>query len=163
MSNSHLRFSLKNESFAVPVDHVLKILEFDSITPVPKAPPFFKGVLNWQGSLLPVIDLNLKLDFKETVITKESCILVLEIKIGSEKTNIGCIVDEVRSVIPIEADQIVSSPSIGEKYSSDLILGMYPIDDQFIVLLDFTAIFETDESVLISRSTFNEPDELTIT
>jgi len=160
MSNSHLRFRLKNECFAVPVDQVLKILEFGSITTVPKAPPFFKGVLNWQGSLLPVIDLNLKLDFKETEITKESCILVLEIRIGSEMTNIGCIVDEVKAVIPIEADQIVSSPSIGEKYSSDLILGMYPLDDQFIILLDFTTIFASDESILLSRSTFKEPAKL---
>ena len=158
MSNSHLRFRLKNECFAVPVDQVLKILEFGSITSVPKAPPFLKGVLNWQGSLLPVIDLNLKLGFQETEIKKESCILVLEIKIGTEKATIGCIVDEVKSVIPIEKEQIVSSPSIGEKYSSELVLGMYLLDDLFIILLDFIKIFETDETVLISNSTINETD-----
>ena len=156
MSNSHLRFGLKNECFAAPVDKVLKILEYKEGTPVPKAPPFLKGVINWQGSLLPIIDLNLKLGFKETEILKETCILVLEFNLGGEKSVLGCVVDAVKAVINIDPDEIIASPSIGEKYRSDLILGMYPDRDMFIILLDFNKIFESDESLKISNNELNK-------
>ena len=156
MNNSHLRFKLKNECFATPVEQVLKILEFKEVTPVPKAPQFLKGVINWQGSLLPVIDLNLKLGFTETVLRKETCILVLEFQLGSEKSILGCIVDEVKSVMNIFPEKIIASPSIGEKYQSELILGMYPDDELFIILLDFKKIFESDESLKLSKNELNE-------
>ena len=156
MDNSHLQFRLKDECFATPVGQVLKILEYIEVTPVPKAPQFLKGVINWQGSLLPVIDLNLKLGFKETELQKETCILVLEFQLGSEKSILGCIVDEVKSVMNIIPEKIVAPPSIGEKYQSELILGMYPDEDQFIIMLDFKKIFESDESLILSKNELSD-------
>lgn len=157
MDHTHLRFKLHKECFAIPVSQVLKILEYKSITSIPKAPPSLKGVLNWQGTMLPVVDLNMKLGFPETTIEKETCILVLEMKIGAEKTILGCIVDQVKEVFSIDTDRVIPSPSIGEKYQSDLIVGMYPAENEFIILLDFIKIFETDNSLQLSKSTFATP------
>lgn len=159
MSDSHLRFQLKGECFAVPVSKVLKILEYGNITKVPKAPPFLIGVMNWQGSLLPVVDLNMKLGFPKTQIRKESCILVLELATDSDKYTIGCLVDEVKAVLSIDQEQIIASPSIGEKYKSDLVLGMVPSNELFIILLDFNKIFETDEVLLLSNNQLSTETE----
>jgi purine-binding chemotaxis protein CheW len=156
MNNSHLRFKLKTECFAVPVGQVLKILEYKEVTSVPKAPPFLKGVINWQGSLLPVIDLNLKLGYKETELKKETCILVLDLNLDSDHSILGCIVDEVKAVITINPEEIIASPSIGDKYRSDLVLGMYPDQDLFVILLDFVKIFENDETLILSNNELND-------
>lgn len=156
MDNSHLKFQLKDEKFAISVAMVLKILEFQDLTPVPKAPPFLIGVLNWQGSLLPVIDLNLKLGFTKTEIKQETCILVLELELDGEKTVIGCLVDRVLSVCSIDPDKVVTSPSIGSKYQSDIILGIYPEEDSFILLLDYSQIFDNDDLIPLSQNELNK-------
>ena len=155
MNNSHLKFILKKESFAISVSQVLKFLEFKEVTPVPQAPPFLMGVINWQGSLLPVVDLNHKLGFLPTDETSETCILVIELQMESEKMILGCVVDQVKAVFNINPDDIISSPSIGEKYQSEIIRGMYPVKDQFIILLDYAKIFENDDTLHISQNELN--------
>ncbi|MCD6346608.1 MAG: purine-binding chemotaxis protein CheW [Bacteroidales bacterium] len=156
MSQSFLRYKLHKELFAVPVTQVLKILEMGPLTSVPKSPPYLKGVLNWRGSILPVVDFNLKIGFPEQEPTRDSCILVLDLHIDNETLTVGCIVDQVDAVMEISTDKILSSPSVGEKFKSDLIKGMYPHDEEFIIILDYNKIFGSDEVLNLSKNSFKE-------
>ena len=163
MSQSFLRFKLHDEYFAVPVSQVLKILEMGPLTMVPKSPPYLKGVLNWRGSILPVVGFNLKLGFPEPERTRDTCILVLELDIDNETTTIGCIVDQVEAVMEINPEEILPSPSVGEKFETDLIKGMYPHEGGFIIILDYVKIFGSDKALRLSKNSFMEKSEEKVT
>ena len=50
------------------------------ITRVPKAQPYFKGVINLRGEVVPVMSLRLKMGLEDDVFTNTSRIIILKIE-----------------------------------------------------------------------------------
>lgn len=61
-TRQYLTFNLGEESFALDVANVREILEFTSVTKVPQTPEFMRGVINLRGSVVPVMDMRVKLN-----------------------------------------------------------------------------------------------------
>ena len=57
----YLSFTLGAEHYGVDILKVQEIRGYDSVTRVPDAPDYIKGVINLRGTIVPVIDLRLKL------------------------------------------------------------------------------------------------------
>lgn len=56
-SRRYLIFSLANQSFALPVEAMAEVMETQRTYPIPKAPPYFLGAMNYHGTPVPVLDL----------------------------------------------------------------------------------------------------------
>ncbi len=153
--NSYLTFQLGAESFALNVKNVINILEMYKITKVPKMPKYVKGAINLRGEVLTVIDTRLKFGMEETKITKNTCILVLDVNISSNKVKIGVLVDMVNEVIELDENTIKPPATIGEKYNNEFIIGMILNNDKFTMLLDINKVFSTEE--IISIENIKEP------
>jgi len=149
--NSFLSFKLGEEEFAANVKKVLNILEMTSITAVPKAPEYMKGVINLRGTVLPVIDTRIKFGMTPTEYTTNTCIIVLEIEIDNESIQIGALVDSVQEVLEISDNQIMPAPSIGSKYRSEFIEGVVGIDNNFIMILNMDTLFASDSIIKIDE------------
>lgn len=143
--NSYLSFKLEKELFALNVASVISILEVESITEVPMAPYYMKGVINLRGTVLPIIDIRLKFGLGEITFTSNTCILVLEVKIDTEKAQVGILVDSVEEVKEIIEAEIQPPPTIGAKYKSEFIYGMAKQDNKFFMLLDINKVFSSVE------------------
>jgi purine-binding chemotaxis protein CheW len=109
------------------------------------APSYIKGIINLRGTVLPVIDLRLKLGMPAFQKTANTCIIVLDITIDKDPVQIGAIVDSVQAVHEIDKSVILAPPSIGSKYRSEFIVGVANINDSFIMVLDMDSIFSLDE------------------
>lgn len=144
-TNSYLTFQLGDERFAVHVSKLLNILELIPITKVPKSQEFLKGVINLRGSVLGVIDIKMKFDFPITEYTKETCILVLQVLMDEDITEVGAIVDSVHDVIEIEEKEILPPLSVGIKFKSEFVTGVISFNDKFIMVLDIDKIFSIDQ------------------
>ena len=105
-TRQYLTFQLDEEIFAIDVSHVREILEFTTVTKVPKTPEFMKGVINLRGSVVPVLDMRLKFGMSQTEKTINTCIIVVEVTIEGETAIIGALVDSVQEVFELEPDQI---------------------------------------------------------
>ncbi|HBF88487.1 MAG TPA: chemotaxis protein CheW [Bacteroidales bacterium] len=153
-TKSYLSFTLGSETYASHVVNVLNILEMTQITKVPKAPDYMLGVINLRGTVLPVIDTRMKMGIEQIAITKDTCIVVLEINVDSENLYVGSIVDSVKEVLEIEPNEILPPPNIGNKYKSQFITGMYKRGEGFIMIVNMNNIFsefELEELVTISN------------
>jgi purine-binding chemotaxis protein CheW len=53
----HVTLHVGAEQYALPVDNVVEIADFDPPTPVPGAPRELLGIRNLRGEVLPVFDL----------------------------------------------------------------------------------------------------------
>jgi len=122
------------------------------ITNVPKSPDYIKGVINLRGNVLPVVDLRIKFGMPEITITKDTCILVLQIELEGENVMLGALVDSVKAVLEINEDNMESSPSIGSKYKVEFIKGMWRVDESFIMILNIDLIFSSEEFLLLNES-----------
>jgi purine-binding chemotaxis protein CheW len=158
--NSYLSFRIGNEVFAANVKNILNILEMTKITKVPKAPAYMKGVINLRGTVLPVIDSRIKFGISETQITSNSCIIVLELHVGSEPVLVGSIVDSVKEVLEIADSDVLPPPSLGTNFRSDYLKGISHSEEGFIMLLDAEKVFASDEIIDLTNIAQNANSSL---
>jgi purine-binding chemotaxis protein CheW len=64
-----------------------------------------------------------------------------------EKILVGILVDSVREVLELKNSEIAPSPSIGTKYNSGFIEGLWRTDNKFIMILDINRVFSIDEVI----------------
>ena len=144
-TRQYLTFQLGDEVFAIDVANVREILEFNSVTRVPKSPEYMRGVINLRGSVVPVFDMRLKFGMTGTERTINTCIVVVEVSYEGEDIIIGALVDSVQEVFELEADQIEPAPKIGTHLRTEFIKGMGKRDERFIIILDIDKVFSVEE------------------
>lgn len=102
-------FRLDKEEFGVPINSVQEIVRVpDELIHVPRAPAFVEGVINLRGSVLPVIDLRLRLGLPRVERSDNQRIMVF--LIADVRT--GFIVDQVAEVLKIPKAVIEPSPNL---------------------------------------------------
>lgn len=150
--SQYLTFTLDQELFAIDIDKVREVLEFNSVTRVPRSPAFMRGVINLRGSVVPVVDLRLKLGLSRTEKTLNTCVVITELCVDGEKTVLGALADSVQEVVEIDPGQIAPPPRIGTRIKTDVIRGMGTRDDTLLVILDIDKVFTIQEMQIVSQS-----------
>lgn len=140
-----LTFKLDQELFAMEVSKVREVLEFSKVTKVPRTPSYMRGVINLRGSVVPVVDLRLKLGLEATQVTVNTCVVIAEILVDGERTVLGALVDAVQEVIDLDASQVAPPPRIGNQIDSAAIRAMGKRDDRFVMILDLDRVFTVHE------------------
>lgn len=144
-TRQYLTFQLGEEIFGLDVSHVREILEFTTVTKVPKTPDYMRGVINLRGSVVPVLDMRLKFGLTQTEKMVNTCIIVVEVSFEDEHTIIGALVDSVQEVFELEPEQIEPAPKIGTQLKTEFIKGMGKKDDHFIIILNIDKVFSSEE------------------
>ena len=147
--NQYLTFKLDEEVFGLAIGKVREVLDFTTVTRVPQTPAYMRGVINLRGSVVPVIDLNLKFGMKQTEKTVNTCIIIAEIEMDGERTILGALADSVQEVVELEPDQIEPAPQIGTNLNTEFIKGMGKRDEVFIILLDIDKVFSYEELAMV--------------
>jgi purine-binding chemotaxis protein CheW len=148
-TTQYLTFKLEDEVFALDISKVREVLDFTTVTKVPRTPEFMRGVINLRGSVVPVVDLRLKFGMSRTEQTVNTCIIITEVRVDGETTVLGALADSVQEVMDLEPGQIEAAPKIGTRLNTEFILGMGKKDNTFVILLDIDKVFSTDELALV--------------
>ena len=141
----YLTFLLADEEYAISILQVKEIIEYDTVTTVPKTPKWVRGVINLRGSVVPVVDLAAKFGLEPKQVTKTTCIVIIETLFGKQNTTIGIVTDSVSQVMDLTADDIQPVPEFGTRVKVDYLLGMAQLGKKFALLLDVDKVLSTDE------------------
>jgi len=144
-TTQYLTFKLEDEVFALDIGKVREVLDFTTVTKVPRTPEFMRGVINLRGSVVPVVDLRLKFGMTKTENTVNTCIIIVEVTVDGDTTILGALADSVQEVLDLEPDNIVAAPKIGTKLNTEFISGMGKRDDRFVIILDIDKVLSVDE------------------
>lgn len=144
-TRQYLTFRLGDEVFAIDVAKVREVLDFTTITKIPRTPDFMSGVINLRGNVVPVVDLRLCLEMSKTEKTVNTCIVVVEMLVDGESNVIGALADSVEEVIDLEPEHIQPPPRIGIKIRTDFIKGMGKREAQLIMILDIDRVFSAED------------------
>jgi purine-binding chemotaxis protein CheW len=107
-------FRLDKEEFGAPISSVQEIVRVpEQLIRVPKAPSFVEGVINLRGTVLPVIDLRLRLGLQQIERTDRQRIMVFLIS----NVRTGFIVDQVAEVLKIPKSAIEPAPQLSTEQS----------------------------------------------
>ena len=73
------------------------------ITPLPKVPSFYKGLINVRGQIISIVDMRLRLGMpEEQAVPKKTCVIISYVG----NLLVGAIVDEIIDVTSYEDSQI---------------------------------------------------------
>lgn len=143
----YLTFLLAGEEYAISILEVKEIIEYDTVTAVPKTPKWIRGVINLRGSVVPVLDLGVKFGMGERPVTKTSCIIIVEGHVENQNTLMGVMADSVSQVMDIAPGEIQPVPAFGTRIRVDYLQGMAQLGKKFVLLLDIDKILSADEAL----------------
>ena len=149
---TYLSFKLEDEIFAIDVKNVLEVLQMQKITNIPKTPDFIKGVVNFRGEILPVVDTRLKFNLPTVKDTSKFVIIFLTFMKKERELKVGAIVDSVLDVTSFKEMDIKDVPEMGSKFNLEFIYGMIKVKDDFVMILDVDAVFSVDELNIFTKT-----------
>src|SRR5207247_10876202 len=100
-------FKVAGQDFAFNIFQVERILRYEAPAPLPKAPDFLEGVLQYQGTAVPLIDLRKRLGVPAPL-REETRIVVLQ----WDGAKLGIVVDAVTEVLQLLATEVTAPPTI---------------------------------------------------
>ena len=156
-TDTYLTFTLEDETFAVEVANVREVLDYITITKVPRTPDFMRGVINLRGAVVPVVDMRARFGMPQIEDTVDTCIIVMEISYDGESTVIGAVADSVNEVFDVSSDNIEPPPQIGTSLDLDFIKGMGKYNEQFIIILDINMVFSDLELETVKEISEHAP------
>ncbi len=122
-----------NEQYGIDISYVDNIVRMQKIARVPKAQPYFKGVINIRGEIIPVMSLRIKFDLQPDEYTSKTRILKLKLE---QSAAVGIIVDEVKEVVTLADESIDKSPSGNQDEKNAYISGVGKHDSGLISILN---------------------------
>lgn len=128
---------LGEEQYGIDIRNIDNIVRMQAITRIPKMPVYLKGVINMRGEVIPVMSMRLKMGLEEDVFTKATRIIVLKLE---QEGNVGFIVDEVKEVVTLTADEIEKITYNSKDEKANLISAVGKHNGELISLFDLNAI-----------------------
>jgi purine-binding chemotaxis protein CheW len=137
-------FRVAGQEFAFNIFQVERILRYESPSPLPKAPDFLEGVLQYQGAPVPVIDLRKRLGV-DAPLKDDTRIIVMDWEGGK----IGFVVDTVTEVMQIGAANVSTPPPIVKGLAADYITGLVGREARTIIVLNTAKLLASKEKLAL--------------
>lgn len=128
---------LGEEQYGIDIRYIDNIVRMQTITRVPKVPAYLKGVINLRGEVIPVMSIRLKMGLPADEIVRATRIIILKLE---QEGNVGIIVDEVKEVVTLSADQIEKMSYDNREGKVNFISGVGKHNGELISLLDLNSI-----------------------
>ena len=139
-------FQLDRQTYALPIEPIVQIIEMVAITPIPQVNPAVEGVINVRGTAVPVINLRCQLGLPEAKLQLHTPIILVR----SGERMVGLIVDQVADVLNISADQITRPQDMLPDELSDvpLLQGLTHTSQGTLLLLDLEHLLASNQAQL---------------
>jgi purine-binding chemotaxis protein CheW len=132
MSNQLVVFTLDERLYALPLARVQRVVRVVEVTPLPKAPDIVLGVMNLQGTIIPVMSMRTRFGLPETETNLSDQIIVAD----TATRTVGLLVNSVTGIIERNPEEIAVTEKIvpGAQYvegitkTADGILFIHNID-----------------------------------
>jgi purine-binding chemotaxis protein CheW len=140
-------FKLAGQDFAFNIFQVERILRYEAPAPLPKAPDFLEGVLQYQGAAVPLIDLRKRLGVAAPH-REETRTVILEWDGG----NIGIVVDAVTEVLQVAATEVTAPSSLVKGLAAEYITGLVVTNGRTIIVLNTSRLLSSQEKLALETA-----------
>ncbi len=148
MPNEFLTFTLGQEEYGVDILKVQEIRGYDTVTRIPEAPDFIKGVINLRGTIVPVVDMRLKFHLASAEYNEFTVMIILNVA----HRVVGMVVDGVSDVMQLTAEQIRPAPEFGSSVNTRFITGIGALDARMLILIDIEKLMSSQDMALMDSA-----------
>lgn len=148
-------FQSHQQYFALSVLDVVRVIEVEAVTLLPEVPRFVLGVYDFQGEMIPIVDVGQKLFLKETEQTSESKIILCTWK----NHTIGLVVEAIHTIGPLTKatyEENELNNTIKQRYIAEFL----KLDTQLVLLLDLAYFFTLQQEEMMLEQLDHLEDNL---
>ena len=138
----YIVIKIGEEQYGIDISFIDNIVRMQSITRVPHVQPYFAGVINIRGEVVPVMSLRLKMGLEPDEYTNKTRIIIVK---SDSNASVGLIVDEVREVVTLDErsiDEVVHDSKVDETF----INGIGKNGNTLISLLELNAVISDKDN-----------------
>ncbi len=136
-SKQYIVAKLGNEQYGIDIAYVDNIVRMQNITRVPKTQPYFIGVINLRGEILPVMDLRKKLELEAKELSGTARIIIIK---PEQNALLGLLVDEVREVVTLSEKDVEKVSYENGAENNMYVTGVGKYKDTLISLVNISGI-----------------------
>jgi len=140
-------FRLGDELFAADIFSVERVLRYSQPTPVPNVPEWIEGVIDYQGRVVPVVNLRRRFELPDAAVPADGRILVLTV----DDEWVAATVDAVLDVTALDASRLAPPPALFRGLAASFLRGIVRRGERLVVLLEVARLFSTDERIVMER------------
>ncbi len=142
-STQYIVIKIGEEQYGIDIKYIENIVRMQKITRVPKVQPYFKGVINLRGEVVPVMSLRLKMRLAPDETTNTTRIIILKLE---QNAPIGVVVDEVKEVVTLDESNTEKVAYDAKDDSINYINGIGKCNGGLISLLDLNVVVSEKEA-----------------
>jgi len=146
-------FRLGDELFAADIFSVERVLRYTPPTPVPNVPAWIEGVIDYQGRVVPVINLRMRFEMPDTPTPSDARILVLSV----DDEWVAATVDGVLDVSALDSSRLAPPPALFRGLAASYLRGVVRRGERLVVFLEVARLFATDERIVLEQQSAEEP------
>ncbi|WP_368187481.1 chemotaxis protein CheW [Aestuariibius sp. HNIBRBA575] len=136
-------FAVGDQGFCMEIEYVLEIRGWAKTTILPHAPDYVVGLMNLRGTVLPVIDLSLRLGLGKTETTARHVIIIAKI----EDKTIGLLVEAVSDIMSVSEGELKPTPDVASNQTRAFIKGVYSIEDTLVRAIDINQVVPNSDGI----------------
>jgi len=138
--HSYSIFLIGNKILAINVENVIKVMLDKKINPIPKDKNYIEGIINFDGTIVTIIDICKKFDFFENNHENET-ILILNYNKNTINYQLGILINKVLNIKTITNKEILPTPYFENKTEAELFTSTFKYEKEFVFVLDIEKIF----------------------
>ena len=135
-----LSFRLGDQEYCVDIMSVREIRGWSQATPLPYSPAHVKGVINLRGTVLPVIDLSIRLGMEGISGKERNVIIVVHVN----GVSAGLLVDAVSDILAIPVSELQPPPDLGEDLTANYIRALTLVEGNLVRVLNLPAVLPSE-------------------
>ena len=141
-----LAFRLGDEEYAIDILKVQEIRAHEAVTRIANAPAYLKGVINLRGTIVPIVDLRVKLGMER--LADASAVAII---LNLDGRVMGMVVDAVSDVVALAEDEVKPAPEFGAVVDARFISGIATMGERMMILVDITRLMTSGELAVVER------------
>jgi purine-binding chemotaxis protein CheW len=135
-----LCFRVSDEIYGINIMDIKEIIKPREVTEVPRAPHFVSGILSLRGTIIPIIDMRVRLGLDRAEPTGKERIIVIK----NNNSLSGLLVDEVIQVVQVPQDAVEAAPTVLDGIDRDFVSGLGRSEGRLIIILHLENIADID-------------------
>jgi purine-binding chemotaxis protein CheW len=149
--SSFLTALIGDEEYAVPLVRVHEVLSLASLTRVPTAPPFIRGLVDVHGAAVPVVDLSRRFGAAPGTGNGNQSVVVVETKIRGAATLAGILIDRLGRVRHVPMADIQPPSPLESLVSVEFLTGVFLGEGGYVLCVDVDRILGADEAAQVAE------------
>lgn len=145
-------FRLGDDYFAADIFAVERVLRYISPTSVPDMPTYIEGVIDYQGRVVPIVNLRLRFGLPAAPVGGETRTLVLNVS----QEWIGVVVDAVTEVAGFDRASLAAPPKLFRGLSGEYLKGIVRHGGRLVILLDVDQLLTSTERIALQQAAAKE-------